>query len=200
MKLFGSRPAPEQEPLYLIVGLGNPEKQYAGNRHNVGFQAIDRLAAQYGIRCSKKRFNALWGEGKIGEHRVILVKPLTYMNESGKAVGPMSGVFKVRPDRILVIHDDLDLPLGKLRLRSGGSSGGHRGVTSLIENLGTPEFIRLRVGIGRPIQGDPVDYVLDDFARDQAPVIQQTLDALPDVIKIVLDEGLRQAMNRYNGG
>jgi len=202
MKLFGPRTgrAVPGEPAYLIVGLGNPERQHAGNRHNVGFQAVDLLAKQFGIRCTKKRYRALWGEGKIGTHRVILVKPLTYMNESGVAVGPMSGAFKVRPGHILAIHDDLDLPLGKVRLRPGGSSGGHRGIISLIEHLGTPDFGRLRIGIGRPIQGDPVDYVLDDFTREQAPVIQQTLAALSEIVQTVLDEGIRQAMNRYNGG
>jgi PTH1 family peptidyl-tRNA hydrolase len=202
MKLFASRTErpPADEPVYLIVGLGNPEKQHAGNRHNVGFQAVDLLAAKHGIRCTKKRFRALWGEGKIGTHRVILVKPQTYMNDSGVSVGPMSGVYRVRPDHILVIHDDLDLPLGKVRLRPGGSSGGHRGIISLIEQLGSPDFGRLRIGIGRPEQGDPVDYVLDDFTREQAPVIAQTLATLPDIVEMVLNEGLRQAMNRYNGG
>jgi peptidyl-tRNA hydrolase, PTH1 family len=206
MKLFGVRlehkaeRSTEAEPAYLIVGLGNPEKQHAGNRHNVGFQAVDLLAAKYGIRCTKKRFRALLGEGKIGAHRVVLVKPQTYMNDSGVAVGPMSGSLRVRPDHILVIHDDLDLPLGKVRLRPGGSSGGHRGIISLIEQLGTPEFGRLRIGIGRPEQGDPVDYVLDDFTREQAPVIAQTLATLPEIVEMVLDEGIRQAMNRYNGG
>jgi len=198
MKLF--RSVREQEPLYMIVGLGNPEKQHAGNRHNVGFQAIDVLAARYGIRCSNKRYRALYGEGKIGAHRVLLVKPLTYMNDSGVAVGPMSGAFKVPAERILVVHDDLDLPLGKVRLRPGGSSGGHRGIASVIEHLGTPEFARLRIGIGRPVQGDPVDYVLDNFDREQAPVIEQTLAAIPEVVETVLDRGVREAMNRYNGG
>ena len=203
MKLFRKTariPELQSDPLYLIVGLGNPEKQHAGNRHNVGFQAIDLLAARYNIRCTKKRYRALLGEGKIGAHRVMLVKPQTYMNESGVSVGPLSGSYRVRPEHILVIHDDLDLPLGKIRLRPGGSGGGHRGIASLIGQLGTPEFGRLRIGIGRPEQGDPVDYVLDDFTREQAPVIAQSFAALPEIVETVLDAGIRQAMNRYNAG
>ncbi|NLG28760.1 MAG: aminoacyl-tRNA hydrolase, partial [Chloroflexi bacterium] len=127
-------------------------------------------------------------------------KPQTYMNESGVAVGPMSGAFKVRPERVLVIHDDLDLPLGKIRLRPGGSGGGHRGVASLMEHLGTPEFGRLRIGIGRPTLGDPVDYVLDNFTAEQAPVIEQALALIPEIVETVVNDGIRQAMNRYNGG
>lgn len=205
MKLFArskqtGKDQPDANRIWLIVGLGNPEKQHAGNRHNVGFQAIDLLAEHYGIRCSKRRYRAHYGEGRIGDQRVVLVKPQTYMNESGVAVGPMSGVFRVRPERILVIHDDLDLPLGKIRLRPGGSGGGHRGIASLIEHLGTPEFGRLRIGIGRPVHGDPVDYVLDDFDAEQAPEIAQTLALVPEVVEMVLDEGIRPAMNRYNGG
>ena len=206
MKLFArkqpdaSAATTEANSLWLIVGLGNPEKRHAGNRHNVGFRAIDHLAEYYGIRCSRKRYRALYGEGKIGEQRVVLAKPQTYMNLSGVSVGPMSGVFRVRPERVLVIHDDLDLPLGRIRLRAGGSGGGHRGIASLIEHLGTPEFPRLRIGIGRPVHGDPSDYVLDDFDAEQAPEIAQALALVPEIVASVLQEGIRQAMNRYNGG
>ena len=184
---------------HLIVGLGNPGRRYARNRHNVGFQCVDQLARVCGIRLGKKRLKALLGEGRVGSHRIVLAKPLTFMNQSGKAVGPVAKRYKIAPEQILVIHDDLDLPLGRIRLRPRGGSGGHRGIKSIIAALGTQGFARLRVGIGRPTHGDPVDYVLSDFGRDQDAVIASVAELVVDVVRCYLREGLATAMNVHNG-
>ncbi|NLD73342.1 MAG: aminoacyl-tRNA hydrolase [Chloroflexi bacterium] len=186
---------------YLIVGLGNPERRYAANRHNIGFQCVDVLAERHDIAVTRKRFNALLGEGRIGGERVALLKPQTFMNDSGRAVAPARRWYKASPERILVIYDDLDLPLGKLRIRQGGSSGGHHGINSIIESLGSADFVRLRVGIGRPPRGrgDPVDYVLNDFGPDQVPVIEETRERVAEAVGVILAQGVTQAMNDYNG-
>jgi len=191
---------PSSAPIYLIVGLGNPGPKYARNRHNVGFQSVDRLAESIGIKfAEKKRFKALVGEGQIGAHRVVLAKPLTFMNDSGQAVRAISHWYKTPPDRILIIYDDLDLPLGKTRLRPDGKSGGHNGLNSIIREMGTSDIPRLRIGIGRPVQGDPVDYVLGDFSRDQEPVILETLSVVESIVRCLLEQGILRAMDAFNG-
>ncbi len=184
---------------HLIVGLGNPGSKYAGHRHNVGFQCIDYIAERWGATLRTRRFKAHLGESDIDGHRVVLAKPQTFMNDSGRAVGPMSGWFKIPPRRILVIYDDLDLPLARVRLRPGGSSGGHRGVQSIIDALGTQEFPRLRVGIGRPEFGDPIDYVLNNFSREQEPIVREIYPWVEEMVRYYLDAGIVEAMNRYNG-
>ena len=202
LKRFGGRN--RQGPFtgsYLVVGLGNPVRKYAGNRHNIGFQCLDLLAEKHGIAVARKRFSALVGEGRIGTTRVILLKPQTFMNDSGRAVSPTSHWYKVPPDRIMVIYDDLDLPLGKLRIREGGSTGGHHGIHSIIEQLSSDAFVRLRVGIGRPLrdQGDPVDYVLEDFDAAQRLVIAETRERVVAAVSAILADGAVQAMNAFNG-
>jgi PTH1 family peptidyl-tRNA hydrolase len=182
----------------LIVGLGNPGPQYATHRHNIGFQCVDHLAREHGIALHRRRFKARLGEGHIGAHGVILAQPLTFMNSSGEAVGPLSRWYKVPPERILVIYDDLDLPLGRLRLRPYGSSGGHNGIKSIIAALGTEGFARLRVGIGRPERGDPIDYVLAPFAPDQRPVIEAVYARVDEMVRYLLEHGIGEAMNSYN--
>ncbi len=191
---------PPASSAYLIVGLGNPGERYVRNRHNVGFQCVDHLARTYGVDMHRKRFKAALGEGQIGSQRVVLAKPLTFMNESGQAVAPISHWFKIPPERILVIYDDLDLPMGKVRLRPNGSSGGHKGLASIIAELGTRNFNRLRIGIGRPEQGDPVDYVLSNFAKAQEPVIQEVCDQSAQIVLRFIEEGIQKAMNAYNSG
>lgn len=183
----------------MIVGLGNPGSRYAHHRHNVGYQCVDYMAERQGISISRKRFQALYGDGTLDDRRVILAKPLTFMNESGQAVGPLSRWYKIAPPQILVIYDDLDLPLGKVRVRPGGSSGGHHGIESVIEGLGSRDFGRIRVGIGRPEQGDPIDYVLNDFGRDQAPAIEKTYDLVEQIVLCFLHQGIKEAMNLFNG-
>jgi PTH1 family peptidyl-tRNA hydrolase len=185
--------------LYLIVGLGNPGVKYAANRHNVGFQCVDRLAAAHGFTFDRLLHRARVANGLIAGHRVVLARPLTYMNRSGQAVGPLVHWYKLPLDRLLVIHDDLDLPLGTIRLRPSGSAGGHNGLDSIIQALGSQEFPRLRVGIGRPPSGwDPADYVLSDFTRDEVPVIASVYDRVVAASECWLSEGLTAAMNRFN--
>jgi PTH1 family peptidyl-tRNA hydrolase len=190
--------APPGALAFMIVGLGNPGPKYACNRHNVGYQCIAHLAQQYGLTLRERRFKAAWGEGQIASRRVLLVQPTTFMNESGQAVGALARWFKIPPDHLLVVYDDLDLPLGKVRLRPNGSSGGHKGIASLIAHLGSQEFARLRIGIGRPTYGDPIDYVLGDFDREQAPVIAQTLELCAQIIVSFLENGVEATMNVYN--
>ncbi len=183
----------------LLVGLGNPGAEYAGHRHNIGFRCIDHLAQQHGVALNKKRFKAVYGEGRVGELRVILAQPQTFMNDSGAAVGPLSRWYKIPPERILVIYDDLDLPFGRIRVRPGGGSGGHNGIKSVIAALGTQEFPRIRVGIGRPQHGDPVDYVLNAFDREQAPFVPDLCARVAQAVETFLRQGIREAMNIHNG-
>ncbi|MBC8249886.1 MAG: aminoacyl-tRNA hydrolase [Anaerolineales bacterium] len=182
----------------LIVGLGNPGRKYAGNRHNIGFQCLDRLAEAWGLSFSRRKHKALLAQGEIAGLKVILAKPQTFMNLSGDAVERLARFYKLPPENILVIYDDLDLPLGRVRLRPEGGSGGHKGMKSIVEHLGTNGFPRLRVGIGRPTHGDPVDYVLDDFAPDEQIAIEEAYERVVSTVELWLTEGIATAMNRYN--
>lgn len=183
----------------LIIGLGNPGKEYAATRHNVGFRCINGLAKKYSVSFrsgSKSRF----GEGEIQGHKVALAKPQTYMNLSGKAVKLLMQRYKVPLDDVLIIHDDLDLPPGKVRISQGGGSGGHKGIESIIAELGSRDFLRIRVGIGRPPgeDDDAVDYVLGDFGYDEKPVIEEAIARVAEIVICLLDEGVTAAMNKYN--
>jgi len=161
---------------YLIAGLGNPGPRYAHNRHNIGFQIMGDLAQAYQLSFTRMEHRAQTAHGTIGARRVILAKPQTWMNESGKALAPLSRFYKIDPARMLVVYDDLDIPLGALRYRPEGSSGGHRGVQSTMQLLGTQALPRLRVGIGRPPgQMDPAAYVLQDFSTAEIPVVGEVL-------------------------
>jgi PTH1 family peptidyl-tRNA hydrolase len=185
----------------LIVGLGNPGREYARSRHNVGFMCLNRFARKYGISFNKMRKKSRVAAGKICDEDVLLAKPRTYMNLSGESV---SLLLKEKPSScrdLIVIHDDLDLPLGKLRIRSGGGSGGHKGVASIISRLGTNDFIRVRVGIGHPddIDGDDVvDYVLADFAPGEKLVVKTIIDEVVEAVSCILTDGSMAAMDRYN--
>lgn len=182
----------------LLVGLGNPGPEYARNRHNVGFMCLDRLAERHGLSSWRRKHHALVAEGLVKGHSVVLAKPQTFMNLSGQAVRPLVRYYGVALADLLVIHDDLDLELGVLRLRRRGSSAGHKGVQHIIDTLGSQEFPRLRIGIGRPAQGDPVDYVLSDFALDESIVIDRTLDRAVEAIVAWLELGIEAAMNAFN--
>ena len=185
---------------YLIVGLGNPGPEYADNRHNAGFQCLSRFAEHHGLRFSFYRFRASLAEGTAAGRHVLLARPLTYMNESGQAVQPLVRHYRVALADSLIVYDDLDLPLGKIRLRACGSSGGQRGLDSIMHHLGTSEIPRLRMGIGRPAYEDPVDYVLSDWRDDERPVMEAAYERATDVIDCFLEEGIVAAMNRYNAG
>jgi peptidyl-tRNA hydrolase, PTH1 family len=182
----------------LIVGLGNPGLEYAKTRHNVGFQTVDRLAANHGIRFSRHQAKSSLATGTIAGRRVILAKPLTFMNLSGQSVAQIARFYKIAPADLLVICDDLDLPLGRIRLRPGGTSAGHKGMTSIIDWLGTDEFPRMRLGIGRPTHNDTVDFVLGNFSGDDAITIDRTLDRAVAGVVFFLTDGIEAAMNQFN--
>lgn len=184
---------------WLVVGLGNPGARYAGNRHNVGFHVVDRLATATDLRFDERRDRALLARGTVEGVRVALVKPQTYMNLSGPAVHGVARFYKVPVEQILVVYDDLDLPPGVLRLRQQGGAGGHRGVASLIDALGSQVFPRVRIGIGRPA-GDmpPEAYVLQDFDAGQRPVLGLATERAVDAVRTALREGFAAAMNRFN--
>jgi PTH1 family peptidyl-tRNA hydrolase len=183
----------------LIVGLGNPGRRYRRTRHNVGWEVVARLARKTGIVLGEEDEFSEVGRGVIGGQRVILARPQTYVNVSGEAVRALRRRHRLRPADILVIVDDLDLPLGRLRLRPGGSAGGHNGLRSIIEALGTTDVPRLRVGIGRPPAGvDPADHVLSRFTPEEEPVIEDALERAADAAATFVAEGIERAMNRFN--
>ncbi|NLF63736.1 MAG: aminoacyl-tRNA hydrolase [Chloroflexi bacterium] len=183
----------------MIVGLGNPGPRHAANRHNIGFMAVDRLASSYDIKFGRSRYKALQADGHIAGRPVILVKPQTYMNRSGDAVGPLAAYYRIAPENILVIYDELDLPLGTLRLREQGGTGGHNGMKSLVNHLGQG-FPRLRLGIGRPVgRMDPAAYVLQDFSDDEKAVVREILQEAQQAVETFLREGIEMAMTRHNG-
>jgi peptidyl-tRNA hydrolase, PTH1 family len=184
---------------WLIVGLGNPGRQHRENRHNIGYVLLDRLAARHSISLSRVQQRAIVGDGRILSHPVILAKPQTYMNLSGDAVGPLANFYKIPPERLLVIYDELDLPFGTLRLREKGGAGGHNGMRSIINHIGQ-NFPRLRLGIGRPPgRMAPAAFVLQDFSAADQPLLAQILDEGLTAVETILREGINLAMSRHNG-
>lgn len=183
----------------LIVGLGNPGREYAGNRHNVGFQIADRVVAAQQLSFSKVQHQAMIALGRLRDHRVVIAKPQTYMNDSGRAVSALLNFYKIPRDRLIVIFDDLDLPFGTLRLRSDGGAGGHNGMRSIIGQLGTNQFARLRVGIGRPPgRMDPAAFVLQDFNRDEVLELPGVLDRAVKAVETFVVDNITTAMNQFN--
>ena len=185
--------------MHLIIGLGNPGKSYANNRHNVGFRCINRLAKLHGISIKPRQCQAQSGIGRIASKQVLLVKPKTFMNLSGKSVKSLVRRYKATLNDIVVIHDDLDLPLGKIRLYHNGGSGGHKGVESITDELDSRDFLRIRIGIGRPPEDEnQVDYVLSDFRPNEKPVVERAVDIVGQAILCLLTEGIEVTMNRFN--
>jgi len=184
--------------LRLIVGLGNPGRQYEQSRHNLGFRCVDELARRWGLAVTKRAFRALIASGYAAGQRVLLAKPQTYMNLSGESVGPLMRYYGLPPADLLVIYDDMDLPLGRIRIRERGSSGGHRGVASIIAALGTDGFPRLRLGIGRPPGEVAVGHVLGRFVGPEEQLAAETLRRAADAVETILAQGLSAAMNEYN--
>ena len=190
----------------LIVGLGNPGTKYAGNRHNIGFMCVDRFAHDNSLSFTRSNSQAKIVEGRSGGHDIILAKPQTFMNNSGESVGRLVRKFKVKTENLIVIHDDLDLPLGRIRIRLGGSSRGHKGINSIVQYIGSQEFIRVRVGIGRPNgqesgkngEDEVIDHVLGDFTAEEKAVMQEVIPCVSAALDSLLTAGLTEAMNKYN--
>lgn len=189
----------ESRQQYLIIGLGNPGREYRDNRHNIGFMVVDQLSQELDIRMSRMRSKALIGRGKYKNKKIILAKPQTYMNLSGRAVSSLIAFYQISLEQLLVIYDDLDLPIGTLRIRPTGGSAGQKGLASIIQQLGTQDFPRLRVGIGRPPgQMDASKYVLQKFSLKEEADLRSVLELVTDAVKSFIEAGLDKTMNRYN--
>jgi len=191
----------------LVIGLGNPGRIYAHNRHNIGFMCLNQFAKTQNIRFDKKQSQARTGAGEASGTKLVVARPQTGMNLSGQSVSRLVRKFKISLDDLTVIHDDLDLPLGKIRISQGSSSGGHKGIDSVIANLGSTDFLRIRVGIGRPAavegsakdkEAEIIDYVLNDFTPEEKEIITQVIPKVSDAILCLISEGLTAAMNKYN--
>ncbi len=188
---------------WLLVGLGNPGKEYAGNRHNVGFLVVDLLAGRMGAKFGRhKRAHAEVAEGRlfVGGPRVVLVKPLSFMNLSGAPVAALAQFFKVPLDNVVAVHDELDLPYGQVRVKRGGGEGGHNGLRSMSKSLGSKEYARVRFGIGRPPgRQDPADYVLSDFSGAERKELEFLVDRAADMVESVVTKGVEPTQNAYHG-
>lgn len=186
-------------PQWVVAGLGNPEGRWAHSRHNVGFMVIDRIAREAGAALDRRSFNGLCAEVELAGARTMLVKPQTYYNLSGECVAAILGYYKIPVARLIVVHDDLDLEAGQLRLKRGGGDAGNRGVRSIAEVLKTPDFVRVRVGIGRPAPNEESkDYVLRPLGRTDAEIIEAAVARATDAAPAIIADGLERAMNRYN--
>lgn len=187
--------------MYLIVGLGNPGRDYVGTRHNIGFEAVDALCAKYDIQLNKEKFRAVLGEGRIGGEKVVVAKPQTYMNLSGESVREIRDWYKPEEDHILVIYDDISLPVGKLRIRTKGSAGGHNGIKNIIYQLGTETFPRIKIGVGAPRhpEHDMKDFVLGHFSKEEVEILIQSVIRTADAVEELIRNGAVSAMNRFNG-
>ena len=184
--------------MYIIAGLGNPGKKYENTKHNVGFLTIDILAEKLGIRVSKIRHRALTGEGFIGTEKVLLVKPQTYMNLSGESIREVLSFYKVDPENLIVIYDDIDLPMGSLRIRKKGSAGTHNGMRSIIYQITSEDFPRVRVGIGGERKGDLADYVISGFRKEDISTMEEAIMRAADAVICAVEKGIDVAMGQYN--
>jgi PTH1 family peptidyl-tRNA hydrolase len=197
MPFWRGRQPDYEEGLWLVVGLGNPGSQYARSRHNIGFLVVEAIAEREGLRFKGSRQRADVARGEIHGVSILLAQPLTYMNESGLAVSTLLHYYKIPRERLLVVCDDIDLPFGTLRLRPSGSSGGNGGLKSVIQQLGSEQFARLRVGVERP-RSSAVGHVLGEFAPEQARVLPSLIDTAADAVTAAVESGIQTAMNRYN--
>lgn len=187
--------------MYIIAGLGNPESKYDHTRHNIGFHAIDVLCDKYNIKLNKLKFKACFGDGIIGGERVILAKPQTYMNLSGESIRDMASFYKIPTENIIVIFDDVSLEIGRMRIRSEGSAGGHNGIKSIIYQLNSDKFPRIKLGIGKPAHADfdLADYVLGRFTADEIKILEPVLLDTADAVECMIKNGIERSMNKYNG-
>lgn len=184
--------------MFLIVGLGNPGREYENTRHNIGFDAIDVIADKYNIEVSRIKFKGVYGEGFVNGEKVILLKPTTYMNLSGESVREVMDFYKLSEEDILVIYDDVSLDVGRIRIREKGSAGGHNGIKSIIANIGTDVFSRIKVGVGKP-QGDLVKHVLGAFSKEDREGLNKVLEVVAMASETIIKEDAKEAMNKFNG-
>ena len=184
--------------MFLIVGLGNPGKEYDGTRHNIGFAAVDYIADKYNIELNRIKFKGVFGEGFIDGKKVILLKPTTYMNLSGESIREVINFYKISNEEVIVIYDDISLEVGRLRIREKGSHGGHKGIKSIIANLGTDVFPRVKIGVGAP-KGNLVSHVLGKFNEDEIEILRETIKASSDAVSIMVKSDTKEAMNKLNG-
>ena len=184
--------------MFLIVGLGNPGKEYAGTRHNIGFEAVDYIADKYNIELNRIKFKGIFGEGMINGKKVILLKPTTYMNLSGDSIREVVNFYKIPNEDIIVIYDDISLEVGRLRIREKGSHGGHNGIKSIIANLSSDVFPRVKIGVGGP-KGDLVSHVLGKFSNSEIEVLRESIIATSEAVVTILSRDTKEAMNKFNG-
>ncbi len=197
-KLFHRFQKEGEQVAYLIVGLGNPGKRYEKTRHNIGFMALEKLAAKLEIDLKYKSFNALWGKGMANGKMVLLAEPQTFMNLSGTAVRQLQSFFKTEISNLIVIHDDLDLPFGSVRLKAGGGTAGHKGLASIESNMGTTGFMRVRLGIGKPVDKSRIEgYVLEPFRKEEQEVLPDVIDRAADASAEIVWNGLQKAVSKY---
>lgn len=184
--------------MILIVGLGNPGKQYEQTRHNIGFDVIDYMANKYNIDVNRENFKGICGEGFIENKKVILLKPLTYMNLSGESIRELANFYKLEDDEIIVVYDDISLDIGRLRIREKGSAGGHNGIKSIIQNLGGDKFPRVKVGVGQP-KDNLVNHVLGKFSKEDREHIEKVIPVVSDAIVEIVKNDAKESMNKFNG-
>lgn len=185
--------------MYLIAGLGNPGREYENTRHNAGFMVVDRLADRLNVRVETRKFLGFTGTGLLAGEKVVLLKPQTYMNVSGESIRAAADFYKLEPDHIIVIYDDISLDMGSVRVRAQGSAGGHNGMKSIISHLGTNAYPRVRIGIGeKPSPMDLADYVLSHFTKAEQEILREVTDQAADAVELLIGSGVQAAMNRYN--
>lgn len=184
--------------MYLIVGLGNPGHEYKNSRHNVGFDVMDLISSKYNIAINRIKFKGVYGEGKIGDEKVIFLKPSTYMNLSGESVREACNFYKISNENIIVIYDDISLEVGRMRIRKSGSAGGHNGIKNIILNLSSDIFPRIKIGVGGP-KGNLVSHVLGKISGEDKIIIDRVFNAASEAVNIIITEGITEAMNKFNG-
>jgi PTH1 family peptidyl-tRNA hydrolase len=183
----------------LLVGLGNPGPRYETTRHNVGFMAVDRIADRFRIGLTQQKFHGRYGSGIVCDASLVLLEPETFMNVSGKSVAAAAQFYRLEPDAIIVAHDDIDLDLGKVKVKRGGGHGGHNGLRDIAAKLGTKDFVRIRIGVGRPEHGDVTNWVLSRFRDDEMSMVEDALDTAADAVEVLVKDGLEAAQNEING-
>lgn len=184
---------------FLLVGLGNPGPKYETTRHNIGFMAVDRIGDRHRISLTQQKFHGRYGSGRVGDAKAALLEPQTFMNLSGKAVAAAARFFRLEPDHIVVLHDEIDLDFGAVRVKVGGGHGGHNGLRDIVDKIGSKDFIRIRLGVGRPTHGDVTNWVLSPFATDETATLDDMLRVAADAVEMILKDGPEAAQNEFNG-